>query len=784
MRVTADRSELAVAPGESASLVVNVFNNHQVIDGVSARVIGLPEDAVRCEPALLPLFPDATGQLTVTVAAPRHLVAGRHPIAIEISSHGAQAPTQYLEIVLVVAASPQLQITGRPRRVKSRRTGRFVLEVTNPGNVRLQVDLQASDPNRSMAYRFAPQQLTVQPGRSLAAVLHVRAPRKFTGGEMGRGVTVVATGERMDLPPDWIDPDAEPLTDTTDLELSQRPLISRGLLTACILASIVALWAGAFLFGLAKVFASNPPTKQAPASFFWLKGVTRVGTANAAFDLNRSTIPGTLPKVGELPPGEGSQITGTVVGWVDNQPVGRILVEAYRLKNNTTPYPVSSAGTQTDGTFALAGLFPTSYYLKFSASGYRSVWYSGSPNGSSTLRGAALIQTRTQGAVSLPNLVIHGQPATIRGGVNPGDTTSPVDVTVTANLMIGDVPQASKKTTVHTDPATNKYVLSGLPAPASYELTFTAAGYQTSAIVETVGGGDDRFEPPIALSAGQGQISGRVTDAAGTPLGNVTVSTVVNGAPVTVTTPTVGALGVYNLQNLPTPGTYVVTFSNPNYGTKTSIVNLGVGANASKPLNAKLIAGTGSVNGKVVGPGGSGLGGVTITVGGTSVTGAGATPSTTTLTDGGRGNFAVNGLVAPGSYTLTAQLSGYLPTTVAFDLNGTTALKSITIILSQNTGSITGQVFAVDAHGHPSTCPEKSCANATVTATNGQQTWTVGVSSAGGSLPHGGYLFTDLAPGVYTLVVSDAGMLQKTAIVTVTNRTTPTQQPLTLTRAG
>jgi hypothetical protein len=756
VRITTIRPELEVTPGETASLVVDVVNTDQVIDGVSARVIGLPEEAVRCEPALLPLFPEASGNLTITIAAPRHMVAGRHPIAVEVISHGAQARSQYLEITLLVAPDPQVQLASRPRIAKGRHSGRFVLEVANPGNVRLQVDLEATDPDRQMGYRFAPSRVIVQPGQAAAAVLHVRARRRLTGGVLDRNVNVRATAERMDLPPDWTDPEAEPLVDQTQLQLRQPPLIARGLLTACILASIVALWAGAFLFGLAKVFASNPPTKQAPASFFWLKGVTRVGTVNAAFDLNRGSIPGTLPKTGELPPGTGSQITGTVLGWVDHQPVGRILVEAYRLKGRT-PLPVSAAGTQADGTFNIAGLFPTSYYLKFSASGYRSVWYDGAPNGSPTISGAKLVLTQPQGTVSVKDLVIRGFPATIRGGVDPGDTLQPVPTTVTAKLMIGNAPQGAQYTT-HTNTSTNGYVLSGLPAPASYEVSFTAQGYQSVAIVEAVAGGDVRYEPPIGLSAGQGQIAGRVTDTNGTPLGNVTVSTVVNGTPVTVSTPTFGTVGTYTLQNLPTPGTYVVTFSDPRYGTLTKIVPLGVGTAAIKPLDVKLVAGTGSVSGQVVDEGGHGLGGVTVTVGGTSVSGAGGTPSTTTLTDGGRGNFAVNNLVAPGSYTLTAQFAGYQSTTVSFDLTGTSTPSTIRIKLFKNVGSIAGTVSG--------SCPEFNCANAKVTATNGQQTWTVGVSTTGG----GGYLIADLPAGTYTVTVADTGMKQQTALVTVTVR--------------
>ena len=769
MRVTTDRLELEVAPGATASLIATVRNTDRVIDGVSARVIGLPEESVTYQPALLPLFPDAEGQVTITVTAPRHMPAGRHPIVVEIVSHGAHAPPQYVEVQLVVEARPELQVTSRPKVAKGRRSGRFVLDVANPGNVKLHIELQPNDANRVLSYRLSPPRLVVPPGQTAPVVLHVRAPRHISGSTLDRNVNVEATAERLDLPPDWIAADDEPVQSSVDVQLRQRPMISRGLMTACILASIVALWAGAFLFGLAKVFASQPPTKQAPASMFLLKDVTRVGAVNAAFDLNAVNTSGILPKSGQLPPGEASQITGQVVGWVDNQPVGRILVQAYRLKGND-PLAVSSAGTQADGTFTLGGLFPTTYYLKFTAAGYRTVWYSAQDaHGTSSLHSASPITTDPQGSVTTKSVIIHGLPASIRGGVNPGSTLTPVDTTVTAQLMIGNAPQGQQYI-VHTDPQTNRYELPNLPAPASYSLTFTADGYQSSSIVETVGGGDVRYEPPIALTAGQGEISGVVQDAAGNAIGDAQVSTVVNGVPVSVTTPTVGLVGVFRLQNLLAPGTYVVTVTKPGFGTVTKIVGLGVGQKSVRSnLGLTLVAGTGSVHGTVLGDNGRGLGNVTVTVGGTTGSTTSALPSTTTLTDGAEGSFAINGLTAPGSYTLTAELDGYQPTTVAFNLNGTTKPASITIHLSQNAGTISGTVKA------PAGCPETACVNAKVTATDGHQVWAVGVSSGGGTLVHGGYLISGLPPGTYTVTVTDDGMKQQTAIVTVRNGQRTTQ---------
>ena len=46
-----------------------------------------------------------------------------------------------------------------------------------------------------------------------------------------------------------------------------------------------------------------------------------------------------------------------------------------------------------------------------------------------------------------------------------------------------------------------KYKITGLQAPASYQLTFTTAGYQASTLVDTVNGGDTRLEPTVTLGA-------------------------------------------------------------------------------------------------------------------------------------------------------------------------------------------------------------------------------------------------------------------------------------------
>ena len=89
----------------------------------------------------------------------------------------------------------------------------------------------------------------------------------------------------------------------------------------------------------------------------------------------------------------------------------------------------------------------------------------------------------------------------------------------------------------------------------------------------------------MLLGTSPGTVSGVVTDGT-IPLGDVTVTTTVNGQEVTTGTPTTGAVGTFVLSDLPTPATYVLTFTADGYATRTVVVGLGPGQNLSTPAVA------------------------------------------------------------------------------------------------------------------------------------------------------------------------------------------------------
>lgn len=784
MRVTAGSTLIDLDPGSSAAVDLDVINTGPVIDGITARVIGLPSRQVSTTPPVLALFPEATGRLTVNLGVPAAFPAGRHPVTVEIHSRQDGIGPEYLDLDLLVPTRAEHILSVRPKVVRAHRKARFVVTVTNTGNVRLEVALVATDPEKVITPQLTPQRMALEAGRSCDVLVEVRGPRMILGSEIDRPVTVTATATAESAPTDpavdltALEPAQEPGVDPTDsdrpaqtvvLMLRQRPWLTRGMLTALILLAIIALWAAVFLFGLRQVFAADPPTKTAADSFFVASDIAPAAytgqapgsatgsaagqvTGAATGDVTGATTSaatgpaplGALPKDGSMPSGLGGVIAGTVTATSSSEPVGRILVDALRPTATGGLDLASSSATQADGSYQIAGLFPGGYLLKFTAIGFDPIWYPAAPD-----QGGA-IQVTAASAVVTPNInvVINGQPASITGSVDRGDTLQPVVTTITARATQGAAAGQDVATT--TTDGNNAYTLPNLPAPAVYELSFAADGYQPSVVQTKVDGGSQRIQPTVLLTAGPGQISGVVTDGS-TPLGGITVTTTVGGKPVTTGTPTTGEVGRFVLGNLPTPATYVLTVSGAGFGGTTVVVDLGPGQNRDD-LAVSLSSGTGQLSGVLVGSDGVGIGGATVTVGGMT-----NPPTTNTLTAGTVGAFSFSGLPAGASLTLTFDKSGFSPTTVPVQLGATNA--PLTVTMPDALGRITGTV--TDPGGAP-------ISGATVTATDGKRSWPVTSSSATPGSAAGSYVIAGLPTGAYTVTATNPFNLARTALVTVT----------------
>ncbi|RIQ31190.1 PEGA domain-containing protein [Jiangella rhizosphaerae] len=172
-------------------------------------------------------------------------------------------------------------------------------------------------------------------------------------------------------------------------------------------------------------------------------------------------------------------------------------------------------------------------------------------------------------------------------------------------------------------------------APAGGNVT-TAPAYAGGLLVSAdVRGNVFAFHPT-------GTIGGTVTGPGGPVAATVRIEE--TGAEITADADT----GAFELTQ--PPGTYTVTIAHYGLSTHTEVVDLSAGAAVT--VDAELTAvETGAVAGTVRDAAGAPLAGVTVTLAGT--------PLDPVTTDGG-GAFAFDG-VAAGTYTVEAELAGYVP---------------------------------------------------------------------------------------------------------------------------
>lgn len=721
---------LILQPGTPAITAVEVSNTLPVIDGLTAAVVPVDGLATSVTPALLPLFPDASGTLDLELVAGPHFPAGTHQVVVQVRS--SVDPDQRLDLVLSVEVvpAPAVTLAVEPPARRAHHRASYRLVCTNEGNTVLDVGLASQDPAKGVAAKVVPDVLSIAPGQVAYSELRVKARRHLLGNERRHQLTVLAGAG---------DQEAEALA-----AFRQPPVLSPGARTAAVLVAIVALWAGVFLVALKKANSSDPLTKDVPPSFYAAIASSQPVNASAFGALGHpgllasassGDIPaGAVPKTGVVI-GVGGTIDGTLVAQSTGSGIGRITVQAWR-QSPTGPQLVASAATGSDGSYSIVGLLPGDYEIEFSATGYQTVWYPSAPDQTEATPVAVAAQADTNGV----NATIDGLAGSISGTVDTGQTPSPpVTVTVTAEQGSGHVIATT------TTNSSGGYIVSGLPAPGTYDLSFSAAGYQVASDSEEIAGGEAHIASTVTLSAADGTIGGTVTDGKN-PLGGVVIVANAGGQTVTSATPTSGPVGQFSIPNLPTPATYLLTFSDQGYGSDTIAQFLGPGQSITN-LHVTLAGGAGQISGEVTTSTGTPLGGAAVTVDNLN-----PKATTTTLTAGSIGSYLLSGLPTPGTYTITFSLSGYQPETTSVTLASSGSATDVSVQLPPDQGSISGTVTS------SSGAPLSGVAVAITDGTTVENTTTT-------SSPSGGFSLGGLAPGSYSVTFSLTGYNNTTVLV-------------------
>jgi hypothetical protein len=455
----------------------------------------------------------------------------------------------------------------------------------------------------------------------------------------------------------------------------------------------------------------------------------------------------------------GASLKGSVTAKANQAPLPRIVVQLFRLDRHGVLVPKSSAATGDDGTFSFDKLLPGNYKLLISGAGFVKQWY---PD-AATKEAAQIVTLPTvatkDGEKPIPTeLVISmkGDDGGLSGQViapekKPGDAIQVSLVqTGTASPEWTNPPPV-----VCTGGVTCNFAFSPLPTPAGYELTLSAPGFADRVIKQSLEAGQILVVNTVTLGAAPSSIQGTVTTGDGTPIGGVKVTVSSGQFTKTVTTPTAGAqIGVYKVDGLETPRTYVITMALDGYQGQTQAIDLVPGVPGT--VNGRMLGGIGTINGLV-----TDLGTPPVGLGGVKVVATSGTfrAETATLTGGQNapsGTYSLTGLPTPGRYTVTMSFAGYESETLVVDIGDTLPLEQ-NAQLKRSTAIVTGivRVGGVAANDITMELSDGGKPRTTVTATN-----------QANNQP-GSYVLADIPPGSYTLTAKRSGIVARVLLVSV-----------------
>jgi Carboxypeptidase regulatory-like domain len=691
MRADIITPSLPVKRGQPIEVELEVVNTTDVIDHITCL---LPEQSgwqISQYPKDMTLFPGERAAVSMTIHVPESYSAGEHELLVRAQGEASgQAAEQSLTLDIEPVTKPRMRVS--PGIVTGGRKARFNIDCSNDGNTPITLVLQATDSESRLKFLMEPAEITLAPGESGCARLTAKRARPLTGSIESRDIQIA--GECL---PEFI---------STDVVFRQKPIFPPGFITSLTLAFIIALWAVAIMFGVRAALKTEPPKKTVPITF-------AAGLDPAALDA--SIV--------------GADVAGKVTAATTGLPLARITVELFDGKG----VRAAAGATKDDGTFALPGVLPGAYTMRYRAAGFAERWYPATADQAS----AQAIQVIA--ATPLQNLAgsVSGMPGSLEGVVLAGDgEATPVDVSLTpVDLLPDAVPVEIPSQHVN---AGATYRFTDLPTPGTYRVRISGPGFQPQEVQQFVPAGTATVLNTVRLAAGDGAISGLVTDDAGNPLGEVNVSSVLAGEPVATVTPTAGAVGQFSLAGLASPASYVVTFAREGYGTEVVAVPVAPGQ-LRAGVNVVLSPSGGTATGFVRAADGTPLGDAEVTVVGS------ATPlSARTFTSGQVGGFRLSNLTVPGTYTLAVSKPGFASETMRVSVSKDAPSTIADVVLTRAFGTVRGTIR--DGNG-------LALGAANVLLTDGVAVRTTTSASAPVD-KLGTFELVDVPPGTYTVTIS------------------------------
>jgi hypothetical protein len=687
--------------GETVVVELGLVNHAQGPRLLSVSVLGLDSSWLPAPLHVGPVAAGASRVVELSLRPPSGTMPGRYPFVVAVQASdpaAARSSAPHLSGVTATTMAEGSLIVDEPSRLSMEVSPtdstavfgrRIEVLLRNTGQSPARVELR-TEVSHGAHLRLSRRRLQVPPGGSarVRGRLTLSRPRMF-GGRARHPFLVAARG--LGAP-----------TSVTGA-LTSRPLFSPLGMKLLAIVTVLGLWAalaGAGIPMLAKSVRGNQATQQA-------------GSSKSAEPSDSAT--GGPGSGGSGSGGSGSGGSGSG-GSGSGGSGGAKPAKPGPAKAGPVPATAQAAGVRLNGI--VTGAAPAGVKV--------------------SLQPTSLVDEKAAGAQPV-GLSAKAVTESRRGAIGK---ISASQLTARAQSAVS----AKQSTLTRQNGA---WSFAGISAPGYYLLTFAKPGYQTRQYILNAADADATEPLPVAMTAGNGSLTGRITGPAGA-VGGATI-TISDGQNVVATSSTSsGSIGAWKVTGLSTPGAFLISASKDGLSLESSLVTLAAGQ--SKALDLGLKSGMGSLVGTVQGLDSlgvsSGVGGATVTA-----TDGSITRTATTVTSGPVGRFTLPALPAPGKYSVTIAEPGFLPQTHQIQLAAGQSRAVVDAMLTPATAVVGGTVSDSGGLG---------LVGAGLVLTGPANTYkTMSVSN-----PPGSFRFNGVAPGTYVLGAELYGRTTSYATVT------------------
>ncbi len=764
MHVDIQPRQLELMTGVPTPVTITISNTGDVIGGYRVRFLGADPRWVQLPDEEISLFPEESRVVTALLTVPEGLGAGERRIAVQVSELTPPNASVVEELVLQVPYARSIRLAADPASLSAGRAARYNLLLENTGNTELTGYLHGQDAEGKVSFRFSHPQVQLLPGEHAVIELKARAKQQFMGSPMVRvldlhlldeppTIPVLPPAPRRGLkgrlrrapkPKPRVSDEKMPDSQVTFL---QHPFVARGLLAMFGLLAAVTIFALVISVALSRIVGQSAADRNLALEI----AAARDAAANS----------GT------------ASMSGIVRLLTSGKPVPGVAVNVFPADDTETP--VATTATGPDGVWSAANLAAGKYKVTFRGAGFVQLWY---PRSVESTDGVTIELSKGMRRAGL-DVDLGGVPASIAGTV-VGDDVSTATLSLRTPLPdttglsgISDKGALVKSVPVGSD---GTFTLTDVPSPSVYDLVVQKKGFATSTQRVDVGAGEERTGVEITLRRGDGVISGLVNGPDG-PLPGASVQVTSGTTSVTSMTLTEGDVGSFNVRSLPTPGTFTIVATKPEYASVTQTITLAAGQRLTG-VSMTLNKSSGSLRGIVRSlPFNTPTGGVLV-----SVTDGQTTVQTATQSQEDVGSWRVDGLAVPGTYTITFSRADLAAQTIsaALDSGGGVSSQSagasvgdkgLRVTMQPSSATVEGRVRQRVGSG------TRPIGEVTVSLSSSTANYTVTTASVPADNA-GRYRIEGVPPGTYTVSVSRGGVTPTSTLLVLKAGEVRTYSPI------